>query len=273
MNNVRNIKKKYKNIFEANQSIEIPGWLGDLSGLVSAGGADVYVTLFNGEVLTVRNTRVANVKRYPVIVGYADKSQDLEVLRMWVGKSETSPYSTPNHASSSHTWPGYDTLWVRPEQFLPGLAIPSTGFVIKFVGFVYFASGWKLIDNQDIDFSAQVPATGAKFLLCEVDSAGVVSFLASASVASREALTYADIPTPTVGKKPLFALKVYAGQASALKTNTYTDIIDLRWAGYVDASSMVMPKYRQFVWVSDGAGDWEFVTSGGEPVFNLEVLE
>lgn len=31
--------------------------------------------------------------------------------------------------------------------------------------------------------------------------------------------------------------------------------------------------YRQFVTVSDGAGNWEFVTSGGEPVFNLEALE
>jgi hypothetical protein len=32
-------------------------------------------------------------------------------------------------------------------------------------------------------------------------------------------------------------------------------------------------QYRQFVWVDDGTGSWEFVSSGGQPVLNLEDLE
>lgn len=35
----------------------------------------------------------------------------------------------------------------------------------------------------------------------------------------------------------------------------------------------IHPRYRQFTWVSDGSGGWEFVTSDGEPVLNLVSLE
>lgn len=43
--------------------------------------------------------------------------------------------------------------------------------------------------------------------------------------------------------------------------------------GHSHDASTITGKYRQFVWVSDGSGGWEFVSSGGEPVTHLEDLE
>lgn len=43
--------------------------------------------------------------------------------------------------------------------------------------------------------------------------------------------------------------------------------------GHSHDASTITGQYRQFVWVSDGSGGWEFVTSEGKPVFVLQDLE
>jgi hypothetical protein len=52
---------------------------------------------------------------------------------------------------------------------------------------------------------------------------------------------------------------------------------DINKHGYYNGTSWVWDtsgrQYRQFVWVDDGAGSWEFVSAGGEPILNLQSLE
>jgi hypothetical protein len=239
MTSTNEIKRSLTRFLNNNRSAEVPAWMGDLSGTVQADAErfNVYVVLMSGEVVTVRNNRVPNIARLPVIIGY-DGTDTLQVLRSRDVYDKGTPYpELPSHADASHTWPGYDTAWIRAEQFMPGLAMPSSGFVIQFMGFAYYMAGWRLIENQEIDLSGEVAITGANFVLVEIDNSGVISFNAGATVASRELLEYSDIPSPSATKRPLFAVKMYIGQTDIVQTATQADIVDLRWSGFASGSS------------------------------------
>ena len=232
-NSLLKIKKSTQKLREQNKTIEIPAFLGDLSGVVKADDNNsVYVVLFNGEVQVVRNDKVPPIPRLPVIIGNDTKDSTLRVLRMREAFSDPPYVNLPAHADKTHQWPQVDTLWVRPEQFLSGIAIPDTGMIVQFIGFVYFLTGWHLLNTQAIDFTTYIPADGANYVLVQVDASKVVSFVAGTTKASREVLDYADIPIPSVGKKPLFAVKMYKGQTHIVKARSTSDIVDLRFAGF-----------------------------------------
>lgn len=239
MKNITQLRKTFKKFSSLHKNVEVPAFLGNLAGTVKADvNQNVYVVLQNGEELTVRNVRVPNVPRLPVIIGYDTSNPTLlQVLRAR-DVYLNSPYpDIPQHADSTHQWPKHDTLFVRQEQFLPGLVIPTTGLSVQLMGFVYYLSGWHMLNNQEIDLTAQIPTTGAKYILVEVDDAGLITFSDGASADSRELLTYENIPAvSSVNKMPLFAVKVYVGQSSIIKSRLYTDIVDLRWSGYSNAS-------------------------------------
>jgi|GEM_PF-1572999 len=251
-----------RKLLASRKDLMLPAFLGDRSGTVKADtNNNVYVTLFNGEVFTVQNNRVPNVPRLPVVIGYeAGNKTLLQVLRTRdVFEASTYP-DIPEHAKANHEWPGVDTLWVRGEQFIPGLAVPVTGLTVQVFGFVYYLTAWQVLPTQEIDLTASLPTTGALFVLVEVDDAGVISLRDGTPVASREVLTYADIPLPATDKKPLFAVKMYAGQSSVIKSRLETDIIDLRFAGFGTGgggggSAPTTTAINDFQ-VGDGSGNW-----------------
>lgn len=238
--------------------------MGNLSGLVKADeNNNIYVTLFDGEVITVHNHRVPNVPHLPVIIGYEQDNRSLlQVLRSRNVFSQPLTADVPEHAKANHEWPGIDTLWVRGEQIIPGLVIPSTGLSVQIFGFVYYLDGFHVLPTQEIDLSASVPATGALFTLVEVDSAGAITLNDGSAAASRETLIYDDIPLPTANKKPLFAVKMYMGQTGILKSRLDTDIIDLRWAdgwengvdyidGWADIEALTSATIGQIAYATD----------------------
>lgn len=231
MTSTNELRNSFRDFLNGNKDVKLPAFMGNIAGVVlSDDRFNVYITLMSGEVITVRNNRVPNVSRLPVIVGYDEGL--LQVLRSRDVFDKGSPYpELPSHSDVSHTWPGYDTTWVRGEQFYPGLALPSSGYVIQFMGFVYYMTGWRLIENQTLDLSGEIAASGANYILVEVDASGVIAYRAGATVASRELLEFSDIPSPLSTKRPLFAVKTYLGQASI----SHSDIVDLRWSGYASA--------------------------------------
>jgi hypothetical protein len=91
---------------------------------------------------------------------------------------------------------GVDTLWVRLEQILFGIAIPQSGMVVQFIGMVYYLGGFHLLSNRTIDFTSQIPTSGAVYVLTQVDAAKAVSYVTGTNKASREVLTYENIPSP-----------------------------------------------------------------------------
>ncbi len=224
--NLSSIKKRLKKDLQA----EMPAFLGNLTGTVLAdNNGNVYVTLFNGEVLTVYNGAVPNVARLPIVIGYGG-TEKLRVLRSR-DVYPTPPYpDVPGHADL-HAFPGPDTIPVRGEQFLPGLVVPVSGMTVKVYGFAYqLSDGWHVLPTQTVDLTSSVPTDGALFALLEVDNTGVIQVTLGSSVDSRSALEYGDIPDTTSDCMGLAAVKLYAGQSRVLQTLANdNDIIDLRF--------------------------------------------
>jgi hypothetical protein len=252
MSNLRKIRKTMRSLNQRTD-VEFAAFLGDLSGTVKAdNNYNVYVTLLDGQVKTVRNQRVPNVARMPVIVGYDPTDRRvLQVLRSRPAYNGAAYPDVVNHAPN-HEWGGIDPLWVRGEAFLPGLVVPNSGLTVRIFGFVYYLDGWHLLNTQDVDLSGNLPTSGARYVLAEVDEAGTVSLRDGSDVASRGALTYADIPAPAADKKALFAVATYAGQTVVVKNLVESDIVDLRWGGVAWDVALTDDRYvRKFEFASD----------------------
>jgi hypothetical protein len=233
MKSLANIKKSSQKLRDQNHVVEMPAFLGNLKGVVKAdNNGNVNVVLFNGTEMVVRNDKAPLEKGLPVVVGYDKSDSTFRVLKMRKAYHNPPYVELPAHAEKNHQWPNLDTLWVRPEQILSGIAIPESGMVVQFVGFVYYLNGFHLLNTQSIDLTTEIPASGANYVLVQADEDQVISFETGASKASREVLEYEDIPEPAAGNKPLFAVKMYLGQTRIIKENFDTDIIDLRWAGH-----------------------------------------
>lgn len=233
MTTVRQIREQFKSAISQNKRPEFFAFLGNTAGTVEADvNGNVNILDFNANPLIVYNNKVPNIPRRAVVVGYAyDASRTLEVLRFVDAYPHSRTATTPSHGES-HTWGSYDPAWIRTEQILSCLAIPDTGFTIQFIGFVYYLNGYHFINNQTVSFENYIPATGARWILVEADEDAVVTFLSGSLVGSRLSLTYEDIPTPTSGKYPLFAVKVYPGQTTFQKNKNSTDIIGLNYSGF-----------------------------------------
>jgi len=214
----------------SRKDTQLPGFLGNLSGTVKADDANnVYVTLFGGEVRVVYNGKVPNVPRLPVIIGYAPGSNQLEILGARDVFTKPPYPEVPPHALL-HTFPGADTIPIRGEQFLPGLITPASGLTVKVYGMAYQIGGvWYVLATQEIDLTAEVPASGALMALLQVDTSGAISITAGTAVDARSELGFDDIPAGDADQYTLGAVKLYNGQDRILFTVTDTDIVDLRW--------------------------------------------
>lgn len=231
MNTLENFANKLSKLIKTNKEMELPAFLGNLSGTVKADDANhVYVTLQpSGEVKTVYNGKVPNVPRLPVIIAYSKKSQQFEIVRA------RDVYVTPVYPDVAphallHTFPGVDTIPVRGEQFLPGLVTPAGGVTVKLYGFIYqLADGWHVVPTQTIDLSSHVPSTGALYVLLQVDDTGTVTVTDGTAVDTREELGLDDIPESDPDQFVVAAIKLYNSQTNLIFTTTDTDIVDLRW--------------------------------------------
>jgi hypothetical protein len=242
-----------RDLLRNDRTSEIPAFLGNLSGVVEADtSGNVYVTLFNGEVKTVFNGRVPNVPRLPVVIGYGG-SDKLQVLRSR-DVYPNAPYpDIPSHASL-HTFPAVDTVPVRSEQFLPGLVTPSTGLTVRVYGTPYeLSDGWHVLATQDLNLTSYLPVSGALYALIEADNTGALIVTKGVTVASRAALTYADIPTPDPSRYALAAVKLYVGQTTILFLPNQSDILDLRFGKLGTFSNAITNLAEDLIYMLMGA--------------------
>lgn len=232
MKSIRLTQNKFKKITAPKTPVELPAFLGDLDGVVKADEkSNVYVTLYNGQVEKAKNHTAPLIYKLPVIVGL-NASNQFEVLRVR-NAYENPPYlHIPNHAEKNHSEFGVDPARVTKGQILDGLAFPlPASMIVQFYAVEYYLNGYHKLDNQQIDFTDDIPESGAVVALVEVDEAGSLSKRFSAIKESRAHLAYEDIPAPASNKKSLFAVMLYQGQTQITKNKSQSDILDLRFAG------------------------------------------
>lgn len=211
--------KELIQVIEANSADwleQVPAVLGDLEGNVDAGGSRVYARLDNGYVIVALNYVAPLIFDLHVLVG-RNKAQPGYFQVISVRETYVNPASDfVKYHHEQHEYPNADTVWVDRKQLMPLTILVSNaaGFVVRVFGDVALtANGIQVIDNQDVDLSSYVPATGAKYVSVEVDDDGVISVNDGTAVGSPELLTEADIPAPAVGKYFLGYVMLYEAQA------------------------------------------------------------
>jgi hypothetical protein len=228
------LRKQFNERLNPTRSGRWPGILGNASGVVNAGHGFVYVRLLNGQVLKVWNDKVSSIAGLPVLVGYDGKINLLQVLSAWLVYDNPGYQGIKDH-HEQHEYPAWDTTWMKLEQIRWLLCLPIGVFEIQIYGGVVLRNGvYTTVDNQNIDIAANVPATGARYVLIQSDNTGVISAKNGAAVGSVELLENTDIPAVDSDCFPLCAVKVYDSQVELQRgTNGVDDFFDLRFSGLV----------------------------------------
>jgi hypothetical protein len=222
--------------------IEFKAVLGRADGTVKADAETVYVTLYNGDVITVYNELLARVPFTKIIIGYKDSAPSLlQTLRVDNVYNSHPPLNMPNH-KESHTWFGNDPVEIYGQQFMPLLPRSIGGMVVRVHGGDYYCNGADCqLNTVDIDMTAEIPTAGAEWVNAEVNQYGVITFTHGASKASREMLLPTDRPPRSVSKKLLYSARMYIGMTRFVQTRITSDIYDPRFSGYAsggDATSI-----------------------------------
>lgn len=225
--------------------IEFKAVLGRADGTVIAGAFLAYVTLRNGNVITVHNDKVASKPYRKIILGYDSEYPDLLQVLRFDNVYDTRPEpNLPNH-KDSHSWHGYDPVEISKEQILELLPRAAGGMVVRVYGGEIFVNNiYRMFNTNDIDMSAEIPGSGAEWVNAEVDDTGVVTFNHGSNFGSRELLDPSNRPSTASDKKLLYSVKMYAGLVDFIQTRTDTDIFDPRFVGIGSAGGgSSFPRY------------------------------
>lgn len=219
---------------------KVDAWPATLVGAGSAPARSV-VRFTNGLEQEVLNYRFSSVADLKVNVGYDPLLPGvLQVLGIreninLIGQASSWSFWIPEH-HENHEFPNPDTVWVHGAQFVPLNVVPTTGLTVRIYGSVLWGDGtWVGFQTETEDMTARVPSAGARFVLVEVNVDGTLEFTNGSTKATRNLLTYADIPVPTEGRKPICAIRLYDGQTTIyhdVRVGKPNDVIDLRWTDF-----------------------------------------
>lgn len=205
------------------------GFLGRADGTVRVPGKThwVYVSLWNGEIIEAFNSGNVPVSfGLAVLVTYRGgryyiAPRDVYDQPVYVG--------LPDGAEEELQWPGLHTLYVRPEQFLPGAVIPKTDMTV----YVYGGSlplpsgGYVTIPTRELDLTPYLPATNAHWLTIGWNVDGTIATATGGAANSCGELKEDEIPT-TSGYD-LAAVKLFNGQTVISHGKFGSVIMDLRF--------------------------------------------
>jgi hypothetical protein len=205
--------------------------MGRPDGLVKAGGSKVYITLGNGKIETVFNSRVSVRSYKKIVVGFDEETPLLyQVLREDRVYNDIPKPTIPPH-KDSHLWYGEDPAEIHPQSFMALSPRAKAGFVISvFFGFYQIDSLHHIFPTTDIDLSGEVVAAGAEWVNVEVDDSLNITFQHSAAVANKSLLLPEDIPATDPTKYLLCSVRMYYGQVRINQAPTNNDIFDPRFS-------------------------------------------
>lgn len=211
------LNRKLKNFVIANSSDwleQAPAVLGDLNGVVATGvNGMVYARFTNGQVVTAFNRIAPLIRDLQVIVG---RSKTLS--NTWQVILVRENYLTPaaNGAVAAHheqhEFPNQDTVWINRKQVTSLTVLVSDPDLFKvqvYGALVRTKNGIVSIENQEIDLSSYVPASGAVYVAIETDEAGTLIINEGTPFLSPEAAILSDVPLPAPDKYTIAFVMLY----------------------------------------------------------------
>ena len=238
MTTIRQIREEIQKQAEGG-ALEFKAVMGRADGTVKSHGSDIYVTLYNGNVIEVYNGRLPRKPFRKIIIGFDESEAPglLQVLRYDYVYNIPPALTVMNH-KEQHAWFSFDPVEIYAEQIIPLLPRASTGMIVHVYGGEYMANGaYHVMLSQDIDMSAEIPATGAEWVNAEIDENGAITFNHGANKAARELLLPEDRAATSGVKKLLFSARMYAGLVNFIQTRLDSDIFDPRFTGLASGGS------------------------------------
>ena len=229
------------------------GHLGNHENVIPVSGRNgyVYVTLSSGDVVEAYNDIAPRVLNLEVTLGYSEEEK--HILRVLGSRSTAGRYGETKASRStslkehhkSHEWMnadgGNDVVFSDLRQFMPFRPTPIGGMQLHvYRGISWLGGEWTYTSGTSIDLSAYIPDTSgiAQYALVYVDSLGNPDFIiGSGSAQTWPTLGLSDIPEPYPGTLPVAAVRMYHDQSGIIESRNATDLIDLRFPGWSEASS------------------------------------
>ena len=217
-----------------------PAVLGDGNGLVAVPNLvkRVYVRMPDGHAAVVFNDdRVPLTNNLPVVVGYDYINPSLfQVLglRQTYNGNENGGYPSIGMHHASHEYladhGGQDVVNVHARQILPARLTAIGGLKVGVYNSpLYTSAGWKSAALASLDLTAQVPASGARYVLVSQALDGSLVATAGSTVAIRTYLQLSNIPTPPTNARPIGAVVLERGQTTITEDRERQDLLDLRF--------------------------------------------
>jgi hypothetical protein len=241
--NIHKIRATIKSL-KRSQARRFTGYLGLSDGTVEVPNRDhyVYIRSSEGGLVEAYNDAVPNAYNLPVWYGFSEfMPTRLHVI------AARDVYIDPVYSgvlphANTHQWgnkSGNDILYVMAQQFMPLNVTASGGFTVSvYPHAVLTSSGFVYADGGDFDLTSYHPTTGARWVLLSVDDDGDIIFKNGSTVATKELLTYSNIPLPDAGTFPFFAVKLYDGQSAIVHNRNLSDLADLRFSGSVSSGGI-----------------------------------
>lgn len=210
----------------------------------------IYVTHeISGVIEQVWNTRLPNKSGLHVTIGEDPQNPGVvQVLRERIpngghnfgigggGGNGNNPLPEVGAHHETHELYGTDTIKVSGGMITPLNVLPIKGtFIVIVYPAVILTLLWTDVPTQNVDLSSLIPTSGAKWVLLQSDSTGVVTTI-EASFTAKADLLISAIPLPDADSYPICAVRLYTGQTALSRTGTQNDFVDLRWGnGYLGA--------------------------------------
>jgi len=243
----KKLKKKFAS--KADALMRYPGVLGDGNGNLYFGSA-VYVRIGN-HVGTAICTRIQPGYGKAVWVGFANEERTIyQVLELRTTDSSNASagggYAPAKRYRYLAQGGGQDPLWLEKRAWLPlrpGMTSPASLSIEIYEGSVWTGTEFIFVETQNVDLSAQLPATpgDAALVLVTVDDSGDIiqtkgseTTLALLCPDGDEFANAPSIPSGTV--EAIALIRMYEGQTEIREgratldgTNrAFTDFIDVR---------------------------------------------
>jgi len=190
----------------------------------------VYATDLTGNVHEIYNSIAPNdIGQFVWVKKIDQKLQVVGMRHVWSGY--VAPQVGPHWFT--HAWGprGTDIIPVSGDQFIPWIVSPGTTYpnvVVKRTP-IPITGGWSPANDETIDLTSHIPASGARYVLLSVNSSGTITVTNGGTVSLPTDLDYTDYPTLPTGERPIYLVVLYHGQTVLNYNPSQSDFVDLRW--------------------------------------------
>jgi hypothetical protein len=206
MSQIQRLRQNMQDLFKANAGDwleKIPVITGKRDGVtVDAGYGRIWVRFDNGQEKTVLNTSapigfdrhilVGRLKSQPAVWRVAETRENY--------LQSASQYQSFHH--TQHEFDGPDRVIIDRKQIrdFTVLVSDAANFIVQVYGGQYFTStGMLIVDDQQIDLSSYIPATGAVYVNIVIDDTdGTLLVVAGTGFLDKDNPAITDAPIPAI---------------------------------------------------------------------------